>query len=38
MSVVVAIKDKDKFYLGADTQITLGDMKETLLNDNSQKI
>ena len=38
MSVVIAIKDKDKVYLAADSQCTCGASKLTLSNPNNYKI
>lgn len=38
MSVVIAIKDKDKVYLAADSQCTCGESKLTLSNPNNYKI
>ena len=38
MSVVVAIKEGDKIYLGADSQVTKGGSRTTLKNKNNYKI
>ena len=38
MSVVVAIKDGNKVYMGADSQSTLGSTRITLRNPNNYKI
>ena len=38
MSVVVAIKDKDKVLIGADSQVTRGSTRKTLNNPNNYKI
>ena len=38
MSVVVAIKDGGKIYLGADYQVTKGGTRKTLKNPNNYKI
>ena len=38
MSVVVAIKEKDKIYIGADSQVTKGGTRTTLHNPNNYKI
>ncbi len=38
MSVVVAIKDKDNIYLGADSQVTRGGSRISLLNPNNYKV
>ena len=38
MSVVVAIKDGGKIYLGADSQVTKGGTRKTLKNPNNYKI
>jgi len=38
MSVVVAIKDGDKIYMGADSQVTKGGTRTTLNNPNNYKI
>ena len=38
MSVAIAIKDKDKVYLAADSQCTCGESKLTLSNPNNYKI
>ena len=38
MSVVVAIKDKDKVIIGADSQVTRGGTRTTLKNPNNYKI
>lgn len=38
MSVVVAIKDKDKVWVGCDSQVTCGWSKYTLKNKNNFKI
>lgn len=38
MSVVVAIRDEGKVYLGADSQVTKGGTRRTLKNPNNYKI
>ena len=38
MSVVVAIKDGNKIYIGADSQVTKGGTRTTLQNENNYKI
>ena len=38
MSVVVAIKENGKIYLGADSQVTKGGTRTTLKNENNYKI
>ena len=38
MSVVVAIKEGDKIYIGADSQVTKGGTRTTLHNENNYKI
>ena len=38
MSVVVAIKDKEKIYIGADSQVTRGGTRTTLKNPNNYKV
>lgn len=38
MSVVVAIKDKDRVLIGADSQVTRGSTRKTLNNPNNYKI
>jgi len=38
MSVVVAIKENDQIYLGADSQVTKGGTRTTLKNPNNYKI
>jgi len=38
MSVVVAIKDKNKVWMGADLQCTSGEQKIILKNPNNFKI
>ncbi len=38
MSVVVAIKDNDKVYIGADSQVTRGGTRTTLKNENNYKV
>ena len=38
MSVVVAIKEKGKIYLGCDSQVTCGGTRTTLKNPNNYKI
>ena len=38
MSVVVAIKQDDKIYIGADSQTTRGGTRTTLKNPNNYKI
>ena len=32
MSVLIAIKDKDRVYFGADKQVTCGNLKQNLTN------
>lgn len=38
MSVVVAIKENNKIYIGADSQVTKGGTRSTLKNPNNYKI
>ena len=38
MSVIVALKENETIYMGADTQITAGNKKENGLNESSFKI
>ena len=38
MSVVVAIKENGKIYLGADSQVTKGGTRSSLSNKNNYKI
>ena len=38
MSVVVAVKENDKIYIGADSQVTRGGTRATLKNPNNYKI
>ena len=38
MSVVVAIKEKDRIYIGADSQVTKGGTRTTLKNPNNYKV
>jgi ATP-dependent protease HslVU (ClpYQ) peptidase subunit len=38
MSVIVAIKEKDRIYVGCDSQVTTGWGKSTLTNSNNYKI
>ena len=38
MSVVVAIKENGKVYIGADSQVTRGGTRTTLKNENNYKI
>ena len=38
MSVVVAIKEGKKIYIGADSQVTKGGTRATLKNPNNYKI
>ena len=38
MSVVVAIKENDRIYIGADSQVTKGGTRTTLKNPNNYKI
>ena len=38
MSVVVAIKEGNKIYIGADSQVTKGGTRTTLKNPNNYKI
>ena len=38
MSVVVAIKEKNRIYIGADSQVTKGGTRTTLKNPNNYKI
>lgn len=38
MSVVVAIKESGKIYMGADTMVTYGDSKRYLTTDHTQKV
>ena len=38
MSVVVAIKEGDKVFIGADSQVTKGGTRTTLKNPNNYKI
>ena len=38
MSVVVAIKDGERVYMGADSQSTIGNTRITLRNQNNFKI
>ena len=35
MSVIVALKENETIYMGADTQITAGNKKENGLNESS---
>ena len=38
MSVVVAIKENKKVYIGADSQVTRGGTRRTLRNPNNYKV
>ena len=38
MSIVVALKDKDRFWLAADSQVTVGGTKDTISHRHSYKI
>lgn len=38
MSIIVAIKDKDRIYFGADSQVTSGSSRLSLSNPNNYKI